>query len=243
VTIPASTYRLQITGSATLPDAAGLLDYLAELGVGAVYLSPVLQSTIGSDHGYDTTDPTRVDRDRGGEAGLAEVIRAAQEAGLGVVIDIVPNHLGISAPVENPAWWDVLQHGSESRYASWFDIDWSRPRIVVPVLGDDPVLSVEDGELRYYEHRFPLAPGSWSPGDDVEEVHARQHYELVHHSRGNHELNYRRFFAVTTLAGVRVEDESVLRSTHWRTSAWVASRTLSSSTRTPARLVTAKNRR
>ncbi|HKX15530.1 MAG TPA: malto-oligosyltrehalose synthase, partial [Propionibacteriaceae bacterium] len=138
----------------------------------------------------------------------------AQSAGLGVIIDIVPNHLGIEHPIQNPAWWDVLRLGQDSPYAAWFDIDWSRGRIVVPVLGDDPELTVVDDELRYFEHRFPLAPGTWSEGDDVAVVHDRQHYELVHYSRGNREVNYRRFFAITTLAGVRVEDPAVFSATH-----------------------------
>jgi (1->4)-alpha-D-glucan 1-alpha-D-glucosylmutase len=219
--VPTSTYRLQIQRDFTLTDAARLLDYLADLGVGAVYLSPLLRSTTGSAHGYDTVDVTRIDPDRGGEEGLQAVFTAAEAQGLGVVIDIVPNHLGIEVPAENPPWWDVLKNGQESAYADWFDIDWSRPRILLPVLGDDAVLSVEDGELRYYEHRFPLAEGSWTEGEDAETVHARQHYELVHHSRGNRELNYRRFFAVTTLAGVRVEDERVFEATHALVRQWV----------------------
>ena len=139
-----------------------------------------------------------------------------------MVIDIVPNHLGISAPVENPAWWDVLRLGRSSAYANWFDIDWSRGRIVLPMLGDDPVFELVDGELRYFEHRFPLAPGSWTDGDDPAAVHDRQHYELVHHSRGNTELNYRRFFAVTTLAGVRVEDPEVFAGIHALVREWPA---------------------
>src|SRR4029453_13213253 len=135
-----------------------------------------------------------LDRDRGGEEGLRELLRAAGVVGLGVVIDIVPNHLGISAPSENPAWWDVLRRGQDSAYARWFDIDWSRGRIVLPILGDDQTLRITDGELRYFEHRFPLAPGSWERGDDPDAVHGRQHYELVHYSRGTPEPNYRRFF-------------------------------------------------
>jgi (1->4)-alpha-D-glucan 1-alpha-D-glucosylmutase len=214
VPIPTSTYRLQITDDFTLTDAAAIVPYLARLGVGAIYLSPILQATTGSTHGYDTTDVTKIDVGRGGDAGFAALRSAAAEHGLGVVVDIVPNHLGIAVPHENPAWWDVLRLGRGSAYTHWFDIDWSRPRIVVPVLGDDPELTIADGELRYYEHRFPLAPGTWSPGDDVDDVHARQHYELVHHSRGDSELNYRRFFAVTTLAGVRVEDPRVFDATH-----------------------------
>jgi (1->4)-alpha-D-glucan 1-alpha-D-glucosylmutase len=220
VTIPSSTYRLQINRRFTLDDAARLIGYLSELGVGAVYLSPILQSTMGSDHGYDTTDPSSVDHDRGGEPGLTQLLTSARLSGLGVIIDIVPNHLGIEHPIENPAWWDVLRLGQDSPYASWFDVDWGRGRIVVPVLGDDPQLSVVDGELRYFEHRFPLAPGSWSEGEDVTAVHDRQHYELIHHSRGNQELNYRRFFAITTLAGVRAEDPEVLAATHALIRSW-----------------------
>ncbi|HSU36454.1 MAG TPA: malto-oligosyltrehalose synthase [Propionibacteriaceae bacterium] len=220
--IPSSTYRLQIQRDFTLDDATSIVGYLRELGAGAVYLSPVLQSTSGSQHGYDTVDPSRIDQDRGGAAGLTRLIEAARDAGLGVVIDIVPNHLGISAPVENPAWWDVLKLGQGSAYANWFDIDWSRGRLVLPVLGDDPEFALVDGELRYFEHRFPLAPGSWADGDDPAAVHDRQHYELVHHSRGNTELNYRRFFAVTTLAGVRVEDPEVFAGIHALVREWPA---------------------
>ena len=156
---PTSTYRLQIRAAFTLSDAAAVVGYLGDLGVGALYLSPILQATSGSDHGYDTTDPRRIDEARGGEAGWAELLAAAGQAGLGVVVDIVPNHVGIAAPIENPAWWDVLRLGRSSPYASWFDVDWDR-RIVVPILGDDATLTVADGELRYYEHRFPLAPGT-----------------------------------------------------------------------------------
>jgi (1->4)-alpha-D-glucan 1-alpha-D-glucosylmutase len=220
VTIPSSTYRLQVNRSFTLDDAARLIGYLNELGVGAVYLSPILQSTIGSDHGYDTTDVTRVDRDRGGSEALARLMTSARSGGLGVIIDIVPNHLGIERPIENPAWWDVLRLGPDSPYASWFDIDWSRGRIVVPILGDDARLTLVDGELRYFEHRFPLAPGSWSEGEDAEVVHDRQHYQLIHHSRGNSEINYRRFFAITALAGVRVEDPEVFSATHALIRGW-----------------------
>jgi (1->4)-alpha-D-glucan 1-alpha-D-glucosylmutase len=214
VKIPTSTYRLQVNRRFTLDDAARIIGYLDELGVAAVYLSPILQSTIGSDHGYDTTDVFQVDQDRGGAEALERLMTSAGLAGLGVVIDIVPNHLGIAPAIENPAWWDVLRLGKDSPYAPWFDIDWSQGRIAVPVLGDDPQLTVVDGELRYFEHRFPLAPGSWSEGDDVAAVHDRQHYHLIHHSRGNREINYRRFFAITTLAGVRVEDPEVFSATH-----------------------------
>ena len=218
--VPTSTYRLQIRASFTLADAANVAGYLRDLGVGAIYLSPILRATSGSDHGYDTADPRQIDPARGGEQGWQRLLGAAGEHGLGIVVDIVPNHVGIAAADENPAWWDVLQYGADSSYANWFDVDWSR-RIVIPILGDDATLELRDGELGYYEHRFPLAPGTWTEGDDADAVHARQHYELVHHARGNRELNYRRFFAVTTLAGVRVEDSGVFDATHERIAGFV----------------------
>ncbi len=221
---PSATYRLQITADFTLDRAAELADYLAELGVGAIYLSPVLTSTTGSDHGYDATDVRSVDPQRGGEAGLAALLSAARSHGLAVVTDIVPNHLGISKPWENPSWWDVLKLGQESDYASWYDIDWSRPRILVPVLGsaeDVSALEIHGDELRYYEHRFPIAPGTNDAGETPQQVHDRQHYELVYYGFGNSELNYRRFFAVETLAGLRIEDETVFRATHDRIARWV----------------------
>ena len=219
---PSSTYRLQIRREFPLSAAAELTDYLRELGVGGVYVSPLLQAAAGSDHGYDTVDVTRADADRGGAQGLEQLLAATSENGLGLVVDIVPNHLGVAAAAENPAWWDVLRLGRDSAFADWFDIDWSRGRIVVPVLGDPPTLELVGDELRYFEHRFPLAPGSRAAGDDAERVHARQHYQLVSWTRANTELNYRRFFAVTTLAGVRQEDPAVFEATHDLIGSWLA---------------------
>ena len=220
---PTSTYRMQVRPSLTLADAAALGDYLAELGVDAVYLSPILTATGGSDHGYDCTDPTTIDPARGGEEGWRELLRSCRRNRLQVVVDIVPNHLGIAVPAENPAWWDVLRLGRDSAYADWFDIDWERAPILVPILGDDGLDSVRisDGEVRYHEHRFPLAPGSWQEGDELAEVLGRQHYRLAHWRTGDEELNYRRFFTVTTLAGVRQEDPAVFDATHDRIRPWV----------------------
>ena len=215
---PTSTYRLQLHPGFTLDAAAALVDYLVALGAGGVYLSPVLASTTGSEHGYDVTDPTRIDPQRGGEDGFTRLLEAARRAGLPVIVDIVPNHLGVDVPEQNPAWWDVLTHGRESAYATWFDIDWSREKIILPVLGDGPDelddLRIEDGRLAYWEHRFPIAPGT---GDGTpQEVHDRQHYQLVNFRRAQTDLGYRRFFAVSGLAGVRVEDPEVFAATHRR---------------------------
>ncbi|MEL4505035.1 malto-oligosyltrehalose synthase [Luteococcus sp. H138] len=224
---PTSTYRLQITPDFRLQDAAALVDYLDELGVGALYLSPILTSTTGSGHGYDVTDPTTIDPQRGGEEGWRELVTATRAKGLGIVVDIVPNHLGIAHAWENPAWWSVLEHGQESPYASWFDVDWAAGPIAVPVLGgadDVEHLSLNDDatELSFYEHRFPVAPGTAQPGDSPRQVHDRQHYRLVPGVEGNELLTYRRFFAVATLAGVRIEDPEVLRATHERVFRMVA---------------------
>lgn len=222
---PISTYRLQIRPGFTLQDAAATVPYLKSLGVDWVYLSPILTAEQGSDHGYDVTDPSAVDPERGGPDGLAALSAAAREAGLGVLVDIVPNHVGVATPVQNPWWWSLLKEGQHSRYAPAFDVDWDfgGGRIRIPVLGSDDdlaALEVVDGELRYYDHRFPLAEGSYTDGDDPRQVHDRQHYELVFWRRADDELNYRRFFAVNTLAGIRVEDPEVFDEAHAEVVRW-----------------------
>jgi (1->4)-alpha-D-glucan 1-alpha-D-glucosylmutase len=223
---PTSTYRLQITQQFTLHDAANTVDYLADLGVGAVYVSPLLRATSGSQHGYDVVDHRLVDPERGGTFGLAALSDACREAGLGLVIDIVPNHMGVSDPVQNEAWWELLRSGSESVSASWFDVDWAfgRGRVLIPVLGDDADLesdlTIEGDELRYFEHRYPLAPGTDSL-DRPQQALAKQHYELINFRRADSDQNYRRFFAVTDLAGLRVEDPEVHDATHGEIIRWV----------------------
>ncbi len=221
--LPPSTVRLQITPSFDLYAAAELCSYLRELGAGAVYLSPILQSAHGSQHGYDVVDFSRIDPARGGEAGWRAFVAAARAHGLDIVVDIVPNHTGVADASENPAWWSMLRLGPDSPYARWFDIDWSRGRLLLPVLGDDfdpdRDLAVVGDELHYHEHRFPLAPGT-ADGAPAE-VHSRQHYELVSYRRADTEQNYRRFFAVTTLAGLRVEDPVVFDATHHEVLGWV----------------------
>ena len=222
---PTTTYRLQITAGFTLFDAAAAVGYLDELGVDAVYVSPLLRSTTGSSHGYDVVDHRLVDPERGGDAGLAALGQACRAAGLGLVVDIVPNHMGVAVPSENHAWWDVLRLGQRSRFAGWFDIDWqiSDGRILIPVLGDDADpsadLSIADGELAYYEHRYPIAPGTGEGSPAA--VHDRQHYRLISFRRADTAQNYRRFFAETDLASLRVEYPAVFDATHAEILRWV----------------------
>jgi (1->4)-alpha-D-glucan 1-alpha-D-glucosylmutase len=219
---PAGTYRVQVRPEFPLTATAELADYLADLGVSHLYTAPLLTAAPGSEHGYDVVDHTRVNPAVGGEEGRLALKKALDAAGLGLVVDIVPNHAGIAVPAANPTWWDVLKNGRDSRYAAFYDIDWDCGRLLIPVLADDPDalndLRVEDGELRYYDKRFPIADGT---GDgSPREVHDRQHYELVNWTRGDSELTYRRFFAIVDLAGLRVEDPAVFDATHAEVLRW-----------------------
>jgi (1->4)-alpha-D-glucan 1-alpha-D-glucosylmutase len=223
-----STYRLQLRAESsgfgfTFADAEKLLDYFAELGVSHLYLSPILTPVVGSAHGYDVADTTKVSAELGGADGLARLSAAARARGLGLVVDIVPNHLGVDKPEQNRWWWDVLRHGPSSAYAHFFDIDWDLAdgRIVLPVLGsDDDVadLSVDDDLLRLGDLAFPIAPGTGNGTGP--EVHDRQHYRLVGWKRGV--CGYRRFFSITSLAGLRQEDRSVFDATHVEVARWFA---------------------
>jgi (1->4)-alpha-D-glucan 1-alpha-D-glucosylmutase len=223
-----STYRLQLRGASsgdafTFSDAEKLLDYFDELGVSHLYLSPILTAVSGSAHGYDVTDPTTVSPELGGADGLARLSAAAAERGLGLIVDIVPNHVGVDQPTQNPWWWDVLRHGRSSSYATFFDIDWDldeRGRIVLPVLGSDgdvADLEVDGDLLRLGDLTLPIAPGT---GDGTgPEVHERQHYRLVGWRNGV--VGYRRFFSITSLAGLRQEDRAVFEASHAEVARWV----------------------
>ncbi|GAA5030142.1 malto-oligosyltrehalose synthase [Microbacterium fluvii] len=226
--LPSSTYRLQITADFDLDAAADVVGYLRDLGVGAVYLSPLLQASAGSTHGYDVVDPSRVDVSRGGRAGLERLAHAAHEAGLDVVVDIVPNHMGVGDPRQNAWWWDVLARGRASRYAEAFDIDWDagEGRVLLPILGapledalGDVVVDADEGVVRYFEHELPLAEGTGA--GTVAEVLSAQHWGLLFWRDGDARLNYRRFFTVTSLAGVRVEVPWVFDETHAEILGWV----------------------
>ena len=215
--VPTATYRLQVHAGFPLQDAAEVAGYLADLGASHAYSSPLLRAAEGSTHGYDTVDHAQIDEARGGRAGLDRFVESLHEHGLGLVLDIVPNHRGVADAAAASWWWDVLKNGQQSAHAAAFDIDWEfgGGKVRIPVLGsadDLAELKVVDRELHYYENRFPIAPGT--EHGSPQEVHERQHYELVDWRRADSDLNYRRFFAINTLAGLRVEDPAIFDATH-----------------------------
>lgn len=235
---PLSTYRLQIRSGFTLDDAAGVAAYLADLGASWAYLSPLLAATPGSDHGYDVVDHSVVDPERGGSEGLERFAASARAAGLGILVDIVPNHVGVAVPRANRWWWDFLRLGRSSRHALAFDVDarLSGGRVRLPILGstlDEAITAGEividrdtaddapDGVLRYFDHVLPLAPGSAPEGADLRAVLDAQNYELRFWEDQNTDLDYRRFFAVSELAGIRVELPDVFEESHREIVRWI----------------------
>lgn len=314
MTIPRATARLQLHQDFTFDDAAAVVDYYAALGISHFYLSPILSARSGSTHGYDTVDPTQVSPALGGMAGLRRLVARLRAAGMGLILDIVPNHMSTSP--ENPWWQHVLEWGRSSPYAGWFDIDWKandpalRGKMLAPFLGQPYGDALASGELHlevdassgrihlhYFDHRFPLAPAcypvvlqagvemqdagsaeegatsgvlpclmpaiaaferiatadsptiqqenaqhAWTLLADclqtaagrsavaqalarfdattpagLQALHAlleQQHYRLAWWRNAAEEINWRRFFEVSDLAGVRVEEDSVFDATH-----------------------------
>ncbi len=309
--VPSASYRVQLNSSFGFRDATQRIPYLASLGISTLYCSPVLQASHGSTHGYDTVDPTRISDDLGGAEAWNELLAEARRNGLTVLIDIVPNHM--AASTENPWWWDVLEHGRVSPFATVFDIDWAPAvsrltnRLLLPWLsvplnevidsGGMTVALTRTGlvlkyeqvvlplDVRSYRHvlapllRLPpeevpvrlqralrelpaLLPIARKPGYEpglhydlrchlrdklMELIHEpdessagahgsatemvrealaclgprtlhrllhEQNYVLEYWKSGRHILNYRRFFSINELVGVRVEDERVFEMTH-----------------------------
>ncbi len=246
-----ATYRLQFHRGFTLRDACQLVPYLAELGVSHIYASPLLTARCGSTHGYDVCDPTTLNPELGTESDLAKLVQDLRARNMGLVLDIVPNHM--STGPQNPWWWDILKHGRASRYAKYFDIDWQASangaagKVVVPILGKELPRVLQQGQLRlvmtkkqqivlqYFEHQFPVSPESAKMlGAATEQSLATlaadrqalgrflelQHYQLAFWRSGDRLLNYRRFFNIAELAGVRVEDPQVFADTHSRILQW-----------------------
>ena len=315
--LPSSTYRIQLNPDFRFADTLKILDYLHELGISDLYLSPILASRKGSTHGYDVIDPTRINPDLGTEEEFTTLQTELQNRGMGLLLDIVPNHMAANA--ENPWWMDVLENGTQSAFAAYFDVEWHpharslEGRILLPVLGRPFGEALDSGEIKlvyndgsfliqYFESLFPVAPRSYhailnlhagrlknslseetaayheysgvlssaldlaradrrvastaqeqrlrfestrdrlrslmntSPeiatlvrenvaelngkvGDPgsvglLQRLLAEQNYKLAFWQNMNESINYRRFFTIADLVGVRVEDPIVFESTH-----------------------------
>jgi (1->4)-alpha-D-glucan 1-alpha-D-glucosylmutase len=301
--IPLATYRLQLTADFGFDKAAAVVPYLKALGITHLYASPVMKARKGSTHGYDTVDHGRLNPELGGEAGFARLSAALQQHDIGLIIDFVPNHVGVHF-ADNPWWLDVLEWGEASPHAVSFDIDWDqlayrvRGGVLLPILGTSYGEALENGQIElrydrdqgsfsawYFEHRLPIAPERYgemlrmivkeadaaetdagkrllslaarytglrrpnrkeAPGFKAElkeiagaadiidrglgayraakdrpaqtlalhHLLERQHYKLGHWRLASSDINYRRFFDVNGLAGLRVEDASTFAATH-----------------------------
>lgn len=279
MTMPRATYRLQFRGGMDFDRAVAIVPYLKRLGISHLYASPIFSAVEGSTHGYDVTDHQKIDPALGGREGLERLSRALKQAGLGLILDIVPNHM--AASLENRWWRDVVEWGSQSRFHRHFDIDW-RERLTLPILGKPVEEAISDGELKlrldraagglalaYFETLLPLTPASYAAVlsrcdgplaaelarcaetatpdaceamhirmrglladarasamlDEslaqlsldpafIEAVHAAQPWRLLFWKEARRHLSYRRFFEVTGLVGVRVEDRAVFDDVH-----------------------------
>ncbi|MBB5936092.1 malto-oligosyltrehalose synthase [Streptomyces zagrosensis] len=217
---PTATYRLQLQPDFPFAAAERAVPYLASLSVSHLHLSPVLEAVPGSPHGYDVIDHGAVRAELGGAAGLRSLARTAQAHGLGLIADIVPNHMAVPAPEHlNGPLWAVLRDGPASPYARWFDIDWSQhdgkvllPMLSGPLGAERERFTVDGSVLRYGDHALPLRPGTEHlalPG-----LLAAQWYRPAWWRLARTELNYRRFFTISDLIAVRVEDPEVFAATH-----------------------------
>jgi (1->4)-alpha-D-glucan 1-alpha-D-glucosylmutase len=223
--IPRATLRLQFHRGFTFADAEGIVPYMAALGISHLYASPITTARPGSMHGYDVIDPTEVNPELGGEAGLRRLVMALRAAGLGLIADIVPNHM--AADLANRWWVDVLKNGRASRHAASFDIDWDRAddKVLLPVLGKPLQETLKAGEiavvsgpgggqaLRYASLLFPLA-GEAATGEDLAAVLERQHYRLAWWRLAGDAINWRRFFDINELVSLRQENDDTFAATH-----------------------------
>jgi (1->4)-alpha-D-glucan 1-alpha-D-glucosylmutase len=301
--IPSATYRVQLTADFNFDAAATIVPYLKALGITHLYASPFMKARRGSTHGYDIVDHTMINPELGGDAGFERLSQALKQHDLGLILDFVPNHVGVHF-ADNPWWLDVLEWGQASPHAVSFDIDWdmlpyrARGGVLLPIIGSSYGEALENGEIElrydagegsfsawYFEHRLPIAPerygeilraivkeagaegepagkqlvdlaslhkGPRHPSRDdapafkaeLKDIFAgadiiargldayragpdrgaqtlalhhlleRQHYKLGQWRLASSEINYRRFFDVNTLAGLRVEDAGTFESIH-----------------------------
>lgn len=229
-----ATYRLQLHAGFTLDDARSTVPYLAGLGVSHLYLAPILTAVAGSVHGYDVLDHTTINPELGGRPALERLAETCHRHDLGIVVDIVPNHMAlVSQQWRNAPLWEVLRDGRESAHAHWFDVDWNHlgGRFGLPILGGSLADELAAGSLqldvgrpdegraagqpvlRYYDHVLPLSPEGPSQGD-LADVLAAQHWLLASHTEAAQVLNYRRFFEVDQLVAIRVELADVFDASH-----------------------------
>ncbi|SEN17944.1 maltooligosyl trehalose synthase [Loktanella fryxellensis] len=225
-----ATYRLQLREGVTFATAQDFLPHLTANGISHLYLSPIFRAQAGSTHGYDVIDPNAIEADLGGEAGFATLAQAARDAGIGIILDIVPNHTAFS--LENPWLRDVLRHGTDSAFAPHFDIDWSE-RLLLPFLtdtfdalvaqggvhveraADGPVLCIGDLAV-------PINPAT-ATIEDLSALHDAQVWRLTPWQRERDSITHRRFFNVTGLIGMRVEEQAVFDDMHRKTLDLIAS--------------------
>lgn len=250
MTAPRATVRLQLHAGFTLQDACEQVPYYAALGISHFYTSPISRARPGSTHGYDVIDHSVVSSELGGETALRSLVQRLHEHSMGLILDIVPNHMATHSG--NAWWWDVLQHGPDSAYAAWLDIDWqsSQPgltgKVLAPFLDKHYGQALASGDIRLVLDkaagdfqidacgaRYPLAPGSLpSEGQDLRQVLAlhdsrlvhgqqrlhglleRQHYRLSWWRCAADTINWRRFFEISELIGVRVEQQQVFDAVH-----------------------------
>ena len=247
---PRATVRLQVHPGFTLDDARECVPYYAALGISHFYLSPISCAVPGSQHGYDVVDPSRVSPELGGEAALRRLADALRVHDMGILLDIVPNHMATHP--NNEWWWDVLARGRQSRYADWFDINWEaadeslRGKVLAPFLGDDYATCLKNGDIRLaYDEQagsyviqasgtaYPISAGSlvmgnrdratvlaeYDPASEpgqrrLHDLLEQQHYRLCIWRRAADSMNWRRFFEITGLIGVRVEEPEVFEAVH-----------------------------
>jgi (1->4)-alpha-D-glucan 1-alpha-D-glucosylmutase len=228
-------YRLQVNADFPLKKVKSLIPYLKKLGVDGLYLSPVFLSR--SSHGYDVLNPNQLNPKIGTEKEWNELSQKLEEEGMGLLLDIVPNHMGIGGG-QNPWWQDVLRLGSQSSFASFFDINWESPfpgKVLLPILGapygeilKSKKIKLHTDHLSIEGYQLPLCPESLPVKKEIvtsiEKMHAlleMQHYRLTYWKCVNHELNYRRFFNIHELVGVRMEDPHVFETCHQKILQWV----------------------
>ncbi len=223
---PSSTYRLQLHEGFGFADAAAIADYLTALGVSHVYLSPILQAAPGSTHGYDVVDHSRISAELGGEDGFRAMAAQFAKHGIGIVVDVVPNHMAIPVPEYlNRQLWSVLREGRDSPQAHWFDVDWAvfGDRMLLPILARPlryclPELTLSglgsNGQpvLRYGEHVLPIRPGTTDL--PMADLVAAQCYLLSDWRSAAAELNWRRFLDISSLIAIRVDEPDVFAASH-----------------------------